>query len=50
MEVDNDEEDFVIERIPLKKGDDEDEEDTKVNKFSHLAMGSTELLHEKLKH
>jgi len=43
-------EDFVIERIPLKKGDDYEEEDVQQSKFSRLAMGSTELLHEKLKH
>jgi len=43
-------EDFIIDVIPLKKGDDYEEEDIKQNKFSHLAVGSTELLHEKLKH
>jgi len=45
-------EDYVIERIPLKKGDSYSDEDigTNLNKFSHLAIGSTELLHEKLKH
>ncbi|KAL6624068.1 hypothetical protein U3516DRAFT_743679 [Neocallimastix sp. 'constans'] len=40
---------------PLNIGEDEDEdedddENQNQNKFSHLAMGSMELLHEKLKH